>query len=189
MSGITSESRPASSRNRVRHRLGISGRHQSESAYESLEGWPDLCEAFVAGAIPQIPAWLVELIEAARDGGPSLGTPRPAGAGDKSAWVGAALESEAIALANLGEGGRNNELNRLAYMFGGHAANGWIDRDEVCAAMHWACEQNGYLDSPHPSDGPRQFEKTFNSGWNSGFRRPTSGPAEPVLINIESLEK
>jgi hypothetical protein len=31
-SGFTSESRPASSRNRVRHRLGISGRHQSESA-------------------------------------------------------------------------------------------------------------------------------------------------------------
>src|SRR5215472_17579381 len=32
VSGITSESRPASSRSRVRHRLGISGRHQSESA-------------------------------------------------------------------------------------------------------------------------------------------------------------
>jgi hypothetical protein len=150
--------------------------------YESIETEPDLCEAFKAGTIPEIMPWFVELIEAKPHGSdPSLGAPRPAAQGDKSAWVAAALQSEAIALAYLDEGGRNNELNRLVYMFAGHAANGWTTRDEVYAAMQWACKLNAYLDSKHPSDGPQQFEKTFCSGWNSGFRKPTSGPAEPVV--------
>jgi hypothetical protein len=149
--------------------------------YASVPGWPELCEAFVAGSIPEIMPWFVELIEAGRDvRGPSLER-RPTAVGDKSNWVAAALQSEAIALAYLDEGGRNNALNRLVFLFAGHAANGWTTRDEVYAAAHWACAVNGYLDSAHPSDGPQQFEKTFCSGWNSGFRKPTSGPAEPVV--------
>jgi hypothetical protein len=83
--------------------------------YEPVAGWPDLCEAFAAGTIPEIPAWLVELIESRPDGsGPRL-EPRAKASGDKSQWVASALEFEAIELARLSEGSRNNELNRITY--------------------------------------------------------------------------
>jgi hypothetical protein len=42
--------------------------------YECVAGWPDLCEAFAAGTIPEIPGWLVDLIDrqpVRPEGGPS----------------------------------------------------------------------------------------------------------------------
>jgi putative DNA primase/helicase len=155
--------------------------------YETVPGWPDLAEAFAAGTIPQIPEWIIDLIEqpnrlAPVRSGPSMGGHSgPRAAGDKSEWVARALDAEARSLAATGEGGRNNALNRLVYMFAGHAANGWTSRDEVYAAMWWACEANGYLAGRDPSDGPKQFDKTFNSAWRGGFKLPTKGPRERII--------
>lgn len=150
--------------------------------YESVPGWPELAEASAAGTIPEIPAWLVAIIETEPVGrGPSVdGGPRAVATGDKSAWVAAALAAEARALAALGEGGRNNALNSFVFTFAGHAANGWIDHEEIQAAAEWACQQNGYLGSRDVSDGPKQFQKTFDSAWRSGFGKPTSGPRERI---------
>lgn len=151
--------------------------------YEALQGWPDLAEAFVCGAIPEIPEWLVGIIDQPKRTAPDCG---PSGdrrsharvLGDKSAWVAAALDQEARALAATTEGGRNNALNRFVYRFAGDAANEWTTRDEVYNAAQWACAMNGYLAGRDPSDGPKQFDKTFNSAWRGGFRLPTSGPRE-----------
>jgi hypothetical protein len=150
--------------------------------YESMPGWPDLAEAFAADTIPEIPGWLVEIIEArpaVRDCGPSLNSePRTVATGNKTAWVAEGLSQEAHALAATPENGRNNGLNRLVYTFAGHAANGWTTREEIYEAVQWACAMNGYLASRDPSDGPKKFEKTFNSAWRSGFGKPTAGPRE-----------
>jgi hypothetical protein len=153
--------------------------------YESAPGWPDLAESFMAGTIPEIPEWLVAIIEAkpATSGGVPLGgdRPRAAASGDKSKWAAAGLDAEATALAATTEPGRNDALYKMACTFAGHAANGWVTREQVHAAAEWACMQNGYLASGKPNDGPQQFRKTFESGWRWGYARPTSGPREPTI--------
>jgi hypothetical protein len=155
--------------------------------YDSVAGWPDLAESYAAGTVPEIPAWLVAIIEtkpAAALGGPSRDSlPRAGASDDKSAWAAAGLDAEAQALATTGpgagaHGGRNNALYRLVATFAGHAAHGWTTREDVYAAAHRACEANGYLASREPSDGPKQFEKTFRSGWQWGYAHPTAGPRE-----------
>jgi hypothetical protein len=149
--------------------------------YESVPGWPDLAEAFAARTIPEIPGWLVSVIETKTlrqsSGGPSQGAPTAA-LGDKSKWAAAGLDAEARALASTGVGVRNDTLYDFVCTFAGHAANGWTTREEVYAAAHWACTLNGYLASTHHSDGPRSFEKTFASGWRWGFEHPTHGPRD-----------
>lgn len=153
--------------------------------YEAVPGWPDLCDAHVAGTIPEIPGWLVDIIErpkrlAAERGPSEVELPRTRALGDKSAWVAAGLLQEARTLAASTEGGRNNNLNRAVYTFAGHAANGWTTRDEVYEAMKWACTNNGYLASNNAGDGPKQFDTTFNSAWRSGIKLPTNGPGKRV---------
>jgi Bifunctional DNA primase/polymerase, N-terminal len=154
--------------------------------YEGVAGWPDLAEAYAANAIPEIPGWLLRIIETKVEGpagSPCDGTVTPA-LGDKSNWAAAGLEAEARALAATGVGSRNAALYRFVCTFAGHAANGWTTRDEIYAAAHWACTQNGYLSSSDSSDGLRQFEKTFASGWRWGFEHPTRGPRErPITID------
>jgi len=145
--------------------------------YEGVPGYPDLAEAYVAGSIPEVPNWLIAIIEM-RPRGPAVGTPPPVATGDKSAWVAEGLSREAHALAATAEGGRNHALNKFVVTFAGHAGNGWTTREEVYAAAWWACEQNGYLDSREANDGPRQFDKTFESGWRWGYAHPTHGPRE-----------
>ena len=153
--------------------------------YDAVAGWPDLTEAFAAGTIPEIPAWLIGIIEAGKsvDAGGPCGGSQPAANGDKSAWVAEALYQEAHALAATGEGGRNHALNKFVATFAGHTANGWTTRDEVYAAAYWACTINGYLQSRDASDGPQQFRKTFESGWRWGFAHPTRGPRERTSSN------
>lgn len=148
--------------------------------YESVSGWPELAESFAAGAIPEIPDWLVRIIDTKAElpvGGPSGGAAGRA-LGDKSKWAAAGLEAQARILAAMGEGGRNRALYDLVCTFAGHAANQWTTHEEVYAAAKWACTMNGYLASTDPSDGPKSFEKTFASGWRWGYEHPTHGPRE-----------
>jgi len=151
--------------------------------YESEPGWPELAVAYASGTIPEVPTWLVAVIEA-RPRGPSEDTPPPIASGDKSAWVAEGLSREARALAATAEGGRNHALYRFVCTFAGHAANGWTTRDEIYAAAWWACEQNGYLDSRAANDGPKQFDKSFGSGWRWGYAHPTCGPRERLTADI-----
>jgi Bifunctional DNA primase/polymerase, N-terminal len=86
--------------------------------YECVAGWPDLCEAFVAGAIPEIPGWLVERIEWRDDSAPSSSAPvfTDVDADRLRKWALGALRNKASALAMVREGNRNNALNSAVFI-------------------------------------------------------------------------
>jgi hypothetical protein len=151
--------------------------------YGSAAGWPNLVDAFTAGTVPAIPAWIVELIEAPRHVEPLRGPYSGVAAATISdyrarAWGEAALEGEAAKLAATGVGGRNNALNAVAFTLAGKALSGCLSEGEVFNALWAACVANGYLTSRDPSDGPNAFRKTFKSAWNAGLRKPLPGPWE-----------
>jgi Bifunctional DNA primase/polymerase, N-terminal len=139
--------------------------------YEAIAGTPDLAEAFAAGAIPVIPAWLAELAERAPHvtapmRGPSFPTMhcnrRPLGV--------AILNGEAAALADAPIGMRNHQLNKAAFVIASKAgAWGWVSEGEAWDALWSACAANGYI----PDDGPKAFRRSFYSGWNDGLADPT----------------
>jgi hypothetical protein len=142
--------------------------------YEGVAGWPDLCEAFVAVTIPEIPGWLVELIEW-DDSAPSSQAPvfTDADADRLRKWALGALRNKASALAMVREGSRNNALNSAVFPLAGIAWCG-LSEDEVYQAMVWACTINKLI----ADDGIDAFNATFKSGWNSGILKPLSGPRE-----------
>ena len=149
--------------------------------YGLAAGWPDLVEAFTAGTIPEIPEWLLRLIEAPRHvehlRAPSRGA-EPIPDCRARAWGLAALEGEAAKLAATAVGGRNNTLNRVTYTLAGKSASGCLREGEVFNALWAACVCNGYVTSRAPSDGPNAFRKTFRNAWNAGVRKPLPGPCE-----------
>ncbi len=149
--------------------------------YGAAEGWPDLAEAFTTGTIPEIPEWIIGLIEAPRNveplRGPSVGA-APISDYRARAWGLAALEGEAAKLAATFVGARNLALNKAAYTLGGKSASGCLSEGEAYNALWAACVCNGYLTSRDPSDGPGAFRKTFKSAWNAGLRKPLPGPRE-----------
>jgi hypothetical protein len=164
--------------------------------YERVPGTPDLCEAFAAGAIPECPAWIIDIIDAAVAAEieqAARSAPRWAAHGvapsDKRrrAYGEAALHGEADRLARVGVGGRNNALNRAAYILGGKSVSCLISMDETFDALYGACVQNGYVTSRAPGDGPLQFKRTFLSGWRDGERKPLPGPRDVesnIVINL-----
>jgi hypothetical protein len=152
---------------------------QDGTFYGIAADWHDLAEAFTAGIIPEIPEWLVGLIEAPRNVEPLRGPSE--GAGPISdyrarAWGIAAMEGEAAKLAATGVGGRNNALNAVAFTLAGKSVSGCLSEGEVFDALWAACVCNGYATSRDPSDGPAAFNKTFKSAWNAGLRKPLPGP-------------
>jgi Bifunctional DNA primase/polymerase, N-terminal len=155
--------------------------------YGIAAGWPDLVDAFASDTIPEIPEWLIGLIEAPRRvellRGPSVAGP----VSDYRAqtWGLAALDGEAAKLAATGVGGRNNSLNAAAYTLGGKSVSGCLSEGEVFSALWAACVTNGYLTSRDPSDGPVAFRKTFKNAWNAGLRRPLPGPRERYPENLQ----
>jgi hypothetical protein len=149
--------------------------------YGIAAGLHDLAEAFTAGTVPAIPAWIVELIEAPWHVEPLRGPYSGVAAAPISdyrarAWGEAALEGEAAKLAATGVGGRNNALNAVAFTLAGKSVSGCLSEGEVFDALWAACVCNGYATSRDPSDGPAAFNKTFKSAWNAGLRKPLPGP-------------
>ncbi len=152
--------------------------------YEPIAGTPDLAEAYAAGAIPEVPAWIIDLIDAAVAADIEEQTMRCAAHGvaadasdsRRRAWSLGALEREAARLAVTAVGGRNHALNRAAYVLGGHAPT--IAYGEAYDALYGACVANGYVTSRAAGDGPKQFKRTFNSGWRDGTAKPLPGPRD-----------
>lgn len=140
--------------------------------YEGVAGTPDLIDAFIAGAIPIIPAWLAELAErpAAVDG-PSR-CPRSTRVDNNRQPYGiAVLEGEATELANAPVGTRNHQLNKASFVIASKAgAFGWVTEGGAWDALWSACVANGYV----ADDGARAFKRTFYSGWNDGLCDPTA---------------
>jgi len=165
--------------------------------YEAIEGTPDLCEAFAAGTIPECPAWIVDIIDAAvaaKVEQAAKQAPQWAAHVDVSdkrarAYGLAALEGEADKLARAGVGGRNHALNRAAFTLAGKSVSCFLPVDEVRNTLWAACVTNGYVTSRAVGDGPRQFHRTFNSGWRDGMGKPLQGPRDAettgIIINLK----
>ncbi|OBG91252.1 hypothetical protein A5698_20955 [Mycobacterium sp. E136] len=86
------------------------------------------------------------------------------------AWIERGVAAGAAELAATGRGQRNDALNRFAHRWGQFPD---ADRQAVYVAAQVACQNNGLL----ADDGPRAFEATFDSGWNSGRAEPGRYPA------------
>lgn len=96
------------------------------------------------------------------------------------AYALAALNCCAGELANAAPGTRNDKLNGIAYRLARLAARGWLDYDEIGAALWCAALANRSV----ADDGQRQFVATFNSGLKAGLKRPAPDPRErPSTIN------
>lgn len=112
------------------------------------------------------PAWLLQrALEAA---GPRSSTGgRRVGSG---AWTGSrpdpleTLRRAEDRLASVSEGGRNDALNRTAFLLARWSHETGVDRDGAWDACASACRRNGVWDD----DGPEACAATFASGWNAG---------------------
>lgn len=144
--------------------------------YEAVPGWPELVESYLADTIPEVPDWIVELIEqpkhfAAAERGPSTFE-----CNDRRGreWALGALSGCANELAFAKPGMRNGKLNVIAFKLGRAAARGWLSEDEIGADLWAACLSNGLV----ADDGEHAFRATFWSGLRAGLLRPAPDPRE-----------
>ena len=144
-------------------------------AWRPAPGTPNLIEAYFCNraAIPVFPAWLTELV-AKKQG--AIGAPasqRPPATKREQAYAKAALATEAKELAETPQGGRNDQLNKSAFLMGTMVGAGWIERDEVETALSAACDENGLGGASSPMDEEmNEFDATFESGMDSGIESP-----------------
>src|SRR5262249_46930246 len=94
------------------------------------------------------------------------------------AYAKAALRRIAGELAATAAGGRNEALNKAAFVLGTMAARDWITRDEVEDALRSAMEQNGYA----ADKGTRAVEATLKSGLEAGMNTPHDGLPEQGVV-------
>jgi len=80
----------------------------------------------------------------------------------------AALSGRTIELARTVEGGRNEQLNKVAYRMGTMIVRGWIEEAAVINALLGACDGNKYL----RAHGYRATMKTIESGIEAGKKEP-----------------
>lgn len=174
------------------------------SRWATMPGTPDLDEAYLTRAIPELPEKLADLIRSKpeREAAPewraedeaSDPPPKSASAGDRErAYAAKALESCAAGLAAAGKGGRNNLLNTAAFSMGRMVARNWIERSRVVAELEAACRANGLL----REDGPHAVRATILSGLRGGLTKPHEdlvdrerpGDAEAEWIGDEIAEE
>lgn len=118
------------------------------------------------------PAWVLEAFrEPARPAPPP--SPYEPDETHERRYALAALEHEERELGDIAQGGRNAALNVAAFSLGQLAGAGALRRVEVYEALLAACNRNGLL----KDDGRRQFDKTFDSGFEKGRQDPRRIPA------------
>jgi hypothetical protein len=123
-------------------------------------GTPQLSDAHMAGAIPEIPAWLVELIEA---------RPRKP-ARDFGAWAQRALTLVCDEMRRAAEGARNETLNRGAFRLGSIVARGWLDQHQAIDNLSGAALVSGLP--------PDEVQSTLASGFVAGLKSPAPDPED-----------
>ena len=159
------------------------------SEWRSADGAPSLIDAFRAGSIPEIPAWLVEMIRAPKPkkeraqktktepkDAKSSSVVEPTSS-DKSSrdmmrrgkgWAKAVLRNGCRDLATMPpESGRNEEANALGFQMGTMVARGWTDRDTVFNAIWAACETNGKA-----KEEPERTRDTIERAIADGMKSP-----------------
>ena len=91
----------------------------------------------------------------------------------------AALADEVAKLRAMGDGsGRNKALNDAAHSLG--TMNGWIDLNEVAAALFEASVANGYV----AKDGEVATKQTIGSGLMAGQSKPRQTLALPAHMRL-----
>jgi hypothetical protein len=144
-------------------------------SYRNVSGHPTLLDAFRAGTIPVVPAWLVAIVRPPRrfviikQAKYTLTTTEAAPVIIRTrAWALSALERCTAHLAGCPNGQRNNTLNAVAYRLGRIVARGWLDRAEVEGRLHAAAQDCGLL----AQDGALSVASTIRSGLDAGGELP-----------------
>jgi AAA domain len=133
-------------------------------------------------SIPELPAWLRNLIEAKKvhtSEVPRASTASsPAFPARERAYGERALAGIADDLAKVTRG-RNTALNNAAFLAGQLAGAGRVSEGEAKAALSNACQVNGYI----KKDTYTAFLATFHTGFNAGLEQPaealTDKPTDP----------
>lgn len=94
-----------------------------------------------------------------------------------------ALENEAALLSGMPAGMRNGQLNKAAFALGQLVAGGYLTQDEVRRALMDACTRNGLIQA----DGVKAFEKTLESGLQSGMSQPRTIADAPQQTRRASM--
>ena len=140
---------------RGRHVMGVGSVHESGHVYE----WITKPEGLKFAPAPE---WLLERVRR-----PFYARPVPtAQGGENTAYVKAALRSEALRLCAV-YSGRNQALNDAAFRMGMYEHLG-LRKEDAYRELVASCEINGYMDK----DGSREVDSTFESGWNKGVLNP-----------------
>jgi Bifunctional DNA primase/polymerase, N-terminal len=138
--------------------------------YGSLEGHPDLVEAFIAGTIPVLPTFVQEIIKPPRAAAtPITITVQQRGGRRGECFAAAALNNIAREIsAKPRESGRNNCLNGSAFRLGRMVARDWIDRSEVERVLFEAATSCALV----KDTGAKSVRATIASGLNAGILKP-----------------
>ena len=148
--------------------------------YVSIAGQPDLVLAFAAKTIPMVPAGIIALIDPPRRRAKAqAGHGGPAGPRER-AYAKATLHRIAGELATAAPGGRNEALNKAAFVLGTVVARDWITRNETEDALRAAMEHNGYA----ADKGTRAVDATLKSGLEAGMNNPHDDlPEQGVVLD------
>ena len=151
--------------------------------WEPTRGVPGLTDAFRAGAIPELPDWLVQVLSAKRRQAPDrLSEIDLVPSGRDQAYATAALEACISELGRTPPGERNTKLNAVSYHLGRMIARDWIDERVVVGGLLMASESNRLVED----DGANAVRETIESGTRAGMAHPhkdlpDQAPEEPSL--------
>ena len=123
--------------------------------------------------IATAPSWLVRLAQKPKPISESAIAARHGTqycAPSRGAYGAAALNREAVTLANVLTGGRNHALNRAAFNLFQLVAGAELDRDQVVERLVSACHANGLVQD----DGLPSVMATIRSGGRAGLQHPRS---------------
>jgi Protein of unknown function (DUF3987)/Bifunctional DNA primase/polymerase, N-terminal len=139
-------------------------------AWMAKESAPALAQAYAAGTIPEVPAWLLALLrpvrkEAGTNGnGAAYSAPPGAASPREVAYANAALADIHGELSRTAEGGRNEALNKAAFRMGTMVGAGWISEELVRSELIDAATRCGLEHG--------EASKTISSGLKGGMAVP-----------------
>ncbi len=136
--------------------------------YVADDKFPDLAEAFAAGAIPILPAYVQEIIRPPRTAPAPIVITLQRGRRFEC-FAASALDGVARELSGKPpETGRNKVLNGSAYRMGRMVARDWITRSEVEQVLYGAAENCGLV----RDTGTKSVRDSIKSGIDAGMQKP-----------------
>ena len=145
--------------------------------YEPVAGTPDLIDAFFAAAVPEIPVWIIDLIEAPKRAYEArkqyTPPPAPKDGDTDERWSASALNAECQKIAGAAQGMRNHTLFTAAGAMGSLIAAGYFSRQHVEQTLLNAALAAGLT--------PREAATAMKSGIDRGLTQPRQRPERQRL--------